>query len=372
MNNPPTVNRLALAGATVTGGISAILGTVWLLRPDWGFFYADPDLIPMVGLAGTTAATVLHTVMAVVGAIAAVAALSGKLGRTGIVLIGSAQLVVFGIALSSMATLSVAGYLVAMGMPVFGVVLLVQLIRRYPVARWAVGAPLLVAAIVGIVLGWNTIGMVVSTLGSGLADSMGVLGIVLLALLLGFSWTVAIVSASRGTVGAARATAWVTRHRKVITVIAALGPMPYALVRLTWLTPWTAHIPGEALTMDVRVWGLTLSTGAWVGFVLTLGLIRPWGTVWPRWMPWVAGRPVPVAAAAVPGGVIAAVVCFTAVPILYTAAGRGVASLVESAITFPCWFWGPALALAVWGYVGHRRELAVAEDASATAVHAGV
>ena len=27
-------------------------------------------------------------------------------------------------------------------------------------------------------------------------------------------------------------------------------------------------------------------------------------------------------------------------------------------LIFPLWIWGPALALAVWGYVGHRREIA--------------
>ncbi|MFD0560390.1 hypothetical protein FB566_4395 [Stackebrandtia endophytica] len=370
MNNPPTVNRLALAGATVTSGIAAILGIVWLIRPDWGFFYSNPDLFIMVGLAGTTAATALHTGTAVLGVIAGAAALSGRLGSRGIVLTGSAQLIVFGIALGSMATLSVAGYLVAMSMPIVIVVLLVQLVRRYPVARWVVGVPLLAAAVIGIVLGWSTLGKVVSNLGTGLAASAGQLGVVLLVLLLGFSWTIAVVSATRGSAGAARATAWVTRHRKVIAVIAALGPMPYALVRLTWLTPWPWDVSADMLTMDVRIWGLTLSSGAWLGFVLTLGLIRPWGTVWPRWVPRFAGRPVPVAAAVVPGAVIAAVVCFAAVPMLYNASSRGFVAMLEWALVFPCWFWGPALALAVWGYAGYRRELAARE--SSTGVHAGV
>jgi len=96
-----------------------------------------------------------------------------------------------------------------------------------------------------------------------------------------------------------------------------------------------------------------------LGFVLTLGLVRPWGERFPRWMPGVAGRPVPVAAAAVPGGIVAAVLCTSAVPMLHdltlTGAGSGlgvdsVVDRVAMAVVFPFWLWGPMLALAVWGY----------------------
>jgi hypothetical protein len=33
---------------------------------------------------------------------------------------------------------------------------------------------------------------------------------------------------------------------------------------------------------------------------------------------------------------------------------QGVVEGLIGAISFPCWYWGPALALAVWGYVAHR------------------
>ncbi|SDS79964.1 hypothetical protein SAMN04489752_2548 [Brevibacterium siliguriense] len=74
----------------------------------------------------------------------------------------------------------------------------------------------------------------------------------------------------------------------------------------------------------------------------------------------VGGRDDPIAAAAVPDGAVAAMLCFAAVPLLLDSAQLGTARFVETVITFPCWFWGPALALAVWGYVGHRRGLAEA------------
>ncbi len=153
-----------------------------------------------------------------------------------------------------------------------------------------------------------------------------------------------------------------------LTLIAAAGPLPYGLIRATWLTPWPLMGPsGEALPAETRIWGLLLGGGALLGVVLTIGLIRPWGVRFPRWMPRLAGRPVPVAAAAVPGGVVAGLVCASALPMLrLTLTGPdgsvfgdlSAGQAVLATLIFPLWIWGPALALAVWGYVGHRREIA--------------
>jgi hypothetical protein len=95
----------------------------------------------------------------------------------------------------------------------------------------------------------------------------------------------------------------VVRHRRRLTIVAALGPVPYALARATWLTPWPQFGgPVEDMPPEVRLWGLLLGGAAALGAVLTIGLIRPWGEVFPRWMPGLAGRPVPIRAAAVSGG----------------------------------------------------------------------
>ena len=120
-------------------------------------------------------------------------------------------------------------------------------------------------------------------------------------------------------------------------------------------TPWPLLAP-EGLELSTRLWGLALSSGSWLAVVLTLGLILPWGERFPRWMPVVAGREVPIAAAAVPGGAVAALFTFAAVPMLVGAEAMTVADRLLFAVTFPCWLWGPALALAVWGYIGHRRD----------------
>jgi hypothetical protein len=73
-------------------------------------------------------------------------------------------------------------------------------------------------------------------------------------------------------------------------------------------------------------------------------------------MPGLAGRPVPIRAAAVPGGIVATLVTLAAVPMLVAmlSADLTVGDKVMSVLLFPFSVWGPALALAVWGYVGHR------------------
>ena len=74
----------------------------------------------------------------------------------------------------------------------------------------------------------------------------------------------------------------------------------------------------------------------------------------PHWVPVLAGRTVPVWAAAGPGAVVAAILCISAVPMISEFAADGVLEGLISALILPFWLWGPLLALAVWGYVLHR------------------
>jgi hypothetical protein len=348
------LDRATLVGATIASGITALLGLAWTLGllPS---FYADPDGALLARFAGQDVATTVHAVTALAGVAAGIAGLAGALGVRARIWAAVLQLIVFGLVLQSSGTLSVVGYLVAMAMPLAVVVLLVQVVRKYRVLRWTLGVPALAALLVGAILAREPLAGVVVGISSGFArESVTVLASLLL-IAVGTVWAAVGFQALAGTSVLDRATAWVLRHRRAITIVAATGPLPYALIRLTWLTPWPQLAMGE-LDLSTRIWGLTLSSGAWLGFFLTIGLIRPWGEVFPRWMPGLAGRRVPISAAVVPGGVIAATLTFAAVPMLFLFAGQGVGSFVYSAITFPCWYWGPALALAVWGYAAHRTQ----------------
>jgi hypothetical protein len=130
--------------------------------------------------------------------------------------------------------------------------------------------------------------------------------------------------------------------------------LPYGLHRLTWLTPWPIGMdPAElAAHPEMRLHGLLLGLASLAGALLTLGLISRWGEVWPRWMPVVRGRPVPVAAAVVPGALVAALFTAAAIPmpLMWIAAGEPWVVLV-----FPFPVWGPALGAAVLAYALRRR-----------------
>ena len=266
----------------------------------------------------------------------------------------------FGVAVQGLSTVALAGYLIALALPLALVVLGVQVVRRYPRLRVVVLLAVLAVAAWGVTTGTfapTRLRQLGANLVTGFANAGDELPPSLLFTALTAGWAVLLGRTLRRTQWLGRLADRVVRHRRGITVVAALGPVPYVLARATWLTPWPQFGgPIETPTPEIRLWGLLLGGAALIGTVLTLGLIRPWGEVFPRWVPGLAGRPVPVAAAAVPGGVVATILCVTAVPMV-VAMLAGDLSMTEkllSLLIFPFGVWGPALALAVWGYVGHR------------------
>lgn len=58
-----------------------------------------------------------------------------------------------------------------------------------------------------------------------------------------------------------------------ITVAAALCPLPYALVRLTWFTPWAIELDERLDSFATRIQGASLGVAGLVGAILTLGLV---------------------------------------------------------------------------------------------------
>lgn len=354
-HGPRSFRLLLLLGA-LSSLISAALGFRWLMAPEEAPLSASATPPPLLELIGAGPLYALQIIVALLGVVAGVVGLPRPANPV-LAVVGVLQVALFGLGFASFMTLAQTGYLIALAMPVLLVVVGVLLVVRGGRARWAVGVPLLALLIVGALAGAGTIAHLAEMIVPSVLAVRSLIVVTAHFAAAGMMWAAIALLALRGTGTLRDVGAWTVRRRRMLALIAACGPLPYALVRLTWLTPWP-QLGGEIAASDpgVRVWGLALSTGAWLGVLLTIGLIRPWGEVFPRWIPVVGGRPVPVLVAAIPGLAVAALLCFSAAPIVLGASALGLASMLEFALIFPCWIWGPALALAVWGYVGHRRS----------------
>ncbi len=379
--SPPTESeptarsrRPSGSGAIILLGVSVTLALLggWTLTPHGPF--GDPDgvlarlLLDRSGVAWSLAVAALG------GAVAAI--LWHRPGSARVVAaVATVELCWLGVGLQSTSTIALAGYLVAMALPLGLTWLAVQALRRYRRLWFPVLG--LIAGIGG--WGWATgtlrpaaLGRLGADLGQGFVRSAPEL---VASVVLGgavVSWLIVLLGLARTSGRLSGIAAWVRRHRRGLTLLAAAGPLPYALVRATWLTPWPLVAPTDGdLPPELRLWGLLLGGGAALGVVLTVGLIQPWGRRFPRWMPWCGGRPVPVRAAVIPGGLVAGIVCASALPMLRefllpppgTVFDGSRLEQLMSVVVFPFWLWGPALALAVWGYALDRAKTDGAEVA---------
>jgi hypothetical protein len=149
--------------------------------------------------------------------------------------------------------------------------------------------------------------------------------------------------------------------------VAVAVPAFYAMTRYAWALGIPLGIEPRVLLFEAAdspgIWlaGALLATMGVAGAVLTVGLLRPWGEVYPRWIPRLRGRPVRPRVAIVPAAVAA---------VLLTQAGlmdnrRLLLSGLPEDITGPNWatvapgqlftLWGLALGLAAYAYHLRRR-----------------
>lgn len=196
---------------------------------------------------------------------------------------------------------------------------------------------------------------------TGLWD--GALGAQVVAMAGGFVWMVAAATQPEG--GAA----WFVargepRWARAATYTAAALALPYAVVRLSWALGIPLGTSGNGIdewSVPIRL-GLALVFGGLptIGAVLTVGLIRRWGERFPRWIPWLRGRRVPIWFAVAPGLVAATMIIQLGLRLtpltvrdIVTAEydwGEWGASL-PGAFILP---WGIALGAAVYGYAVRR------------------
>src|SRR5699024_5414083 len=146
---------------------------------------------------------------------------------------------------ASMSGLSFAGYLVGMALPVAAIVTGIGAAVRAPRARIPLGVAVVVAIVVVVVFRDLIVGAFRGNI-VDLGEKAWTLWALTLTLGTTALWLVLTVRAVRGASWVAAVTSWLVRHRRPITVLAAIGPLPYALLRLTWLTPWPIGMPGDA------------------------------------------------------------------------------------------------------------------------------
>ncbi|GAA2353371.1 hypothetical protein GCM10010404_01330 [Nonomuraea africana] len=263
-----------------------------------------------------------------------------------------AQLLFFGVVMSDAGIMSSLGYVLALLGPValVGVVVLACLRRRPSgVVGLVALVALLVAGAVSGVVSLDLAGLFVRNLAAGFSSYAGRLGWTL-ANAVAFAVWVLIAVRAFGIGGPSRWTRpeSAARWGRFVTIGAALCPLPYALYRLTWLTPWpTDSALTGPLDPATRLQGLTIAFGALLGTVLTLGLISRWGEVFPRWVPLFHGRPVPVRLPVVAGGLIAGACCLASPGLVVNAVETG---QLEALLLWPYPLWGVLLAAAVLAY----------------------
>jgi hypothetical protein len=356
------VRPIALAAAVASAALAG-LGLVWLLAPGLNAF-GNGEMLSLVStMALPTAVAGVAVGVGVAGvSLAAFLALGGRTPPAAAGLGAAALALTIALAQGSMGIIAFSGYLFGLAAVVAGVVTIAMMLVRTPRLGLLLLAGLIAVLAMAVWLAGLTFDGLAefATAFAGAlaaeAPNLAVAGIVVAAALV---WTAIAIAGLRGSPGGRCLESWLVRHRHALTILAALGPVPYALARISWLTPWPLFGPvAEDLPPDMLATGLMLGAGAAAASTLTLGLILPWGRTFPTWMPRIGGRSVPVAAAVVPGSIAAGVLCISAAPMLVTIVGAAdapVDSLLVN-LVLPLWFWGPMLALAVWAYAAWRRD----------------
>jgi hypothetical protein len=153
--------------------------------------------------------------------------------------------------------------------------------------------------------------------------------------------------------------------------VAVVIPILYALTRWAWALGIPLGISEEFLRegQEIGLWwaGASLATIAAAGAILTLGLVQKWGEIFPRWIPFLRGRRVPIWLAVVPASLVSVLVTtaglmfvrLTLTGKLGMILGEGVLSAENWAALAPelLWpVWGVALGAATLAYYYRRRD----------------
>ncbi|GGN72958.1 hypothetical protein GCM10010112_41850 [Actinoplanes lobatus] len=141
-------------------------------------------------------------------------------------------------------------------------------------------------------------------------------------------------------------------------LVACVAPLPYEITRVAWFLGHPLGISHDFLRMmqdtpGMLSIGLGCAIASAVGGVLTHGLVSRWGEVYPRWIWFRAGKPVPPALAVVPASIVAVVLVPAGLMMVWDPdIGDGWALRAPSILWL---FWSAGLAAATYAYHLRRR-----------------
>nr|WP_251062383.1 MULTISPECIES: hypothetical protein [unclassified Streptomyces] len=145
---------------------------------------------------------------------------------------------------------------------------------------------------------------------------------------------------------------------------AALTNLPSAMWRLAIAVGIPVGLaPSEYQQMHAPGWGsfylVGLSLVSEFFAVLTLGLVQSWGEVWPRWIPYLRGRPVPVLPATVLAGLGALATTVFGALFVYTSLNADMqasawGTWLLDIVYAPLVLWGPLLGAVTVHYYRRR------------------
>ncbi|MBN6053059.1 hypothetical protein JYK22_14060, partial [Nonomuraea sp. RK-328] len=343
--------RVRIAGAVLSLAVTAVGVLWWAVPASYPFGAGDRVTVSLSHLFEHDVGGAMTLVAGLAGLATAFA--SGWVLRAGAI----AQVVFFGVVMSDAGIMSLFGYGLAVLGPVALVgVLVMGCVRRRPWA-WA-GLATLAGGVAASALAGFPLWLAAGKIAGSLYDYAGRVSWTLADCMACLVWVVVAAKAYRsgGPPAWARPAA-VLRWGRVATIGAALCPLPYALYRLTWLTPWPTDsgLTGSHLDPALRTQGLAIAFGALGGAVLTLGLISRWGEVFPRWVPVVHGRPVPVRLPVTAGGIVAGACCVASPGLVVNAVER---DQLFTVLMWPYPLWGVLLGAGVLAYWLRRRPYA--------------
>ncbi|MFD9542723.1 hypothetical protein [Streptomyces sp. NPDC060022] len=157
------------------------------------------------------------------------------------------------------------------------------------------------------------------------------------------------------TTAPAPAPRWAVRSAHLIALIV----LPTALWRIALVLGYPAGYTDAGFesfeTPGAKVWMLMLSVVTELAALLTLGLVRPWGEVVPRWIPVLGGRRVRPMAAVVPAafGAVALTAIWATMPLWWTFPHDDMTRLghhLVGVIYQPLVLWGPLLGMITVSY----------------------